>query len=109
VEGEELSVLKASRSVKLRREEIEAAIAAYNDTDPDMLLPPAAAQLLTAMFAKADTCQRTIVSLEQEGLGRESLIRLLRHLVEIGFVSKERSSGRGRPNVYRLHLPPVRR
>jgi hypothetical protein len=37
-----------------RHSEIAAAIAAYNDSDRDMLLPPAAAGLLTAVFAHAD-------------------------------------------------------
>ena len=32
-----------------RKRDIEAAIAAYNDTDPDMLLPPEAAQLLVGL------------------------------------------------------------
>jgi hypothetical protein len=49
------------------------------------------------------------VSLEREGLGMKPLLRLLQHLVEIGFVSKERHTGPGSRNVYRLHLPPVRR
>jgi hypothetical protein len=92
-----------------RHREIKAAIAAYNATDPDMLLPPAVARLLIAMFADADVCQRTLVSLEREGLGMKPLLRLLQHLVEFGFVSKERHTGPGGPNVYRLHLPPVRR
>jgi hypothetical protein len=67
-----------------RTREIEAAIAAYNDADPDMLLKP-------------------------EGLGMKPQPRLLQHLVEIGFVSKERHTGPGSPNVYRVHPPPVRR
>jgi hypothetical protein len=90
-----------------RQRDIAAAIAAYNDTDPDMLLPPAAVQLLAVMFADADVCQRTIESME--GIGGKPLLRLLQHLVEIGFVSKEHHIGRGSPNVYHLHFPPVRR
>ena len=97
------------RAPMSRRTEIEAAIGAYNDTDPDMLLPPEAVRLLSVMFADADVCQRSLVSLEREGLGVKPLLRLLQHLVEIGFVSKERHTGPGSPNVYRLHLPPVRR
>jgi hypothetical protein len=46
-----------------RHRKIAAAIA-YNDTDPDMLLTPA-----TVMFADADVCQRSLVSLEREGPG----------------------------------------
>jgi hypothetical protein len=91
-----------------RHSEIAAAIAAYNETDPDMLLPPPAAQLLTVMFADADVCQHTVAHLEREGFGKKPLLRLLRLLVEVGFLSKEHHSGPGNPNVYRLHLPPVR-
>jgi hypothetical protein len=96
------AAMKQARVDRARK--IEAAIAAYNDTDPEMLLTPTVARLLTVMFADADVCQRTLVSLEREGLGMKPLLRLLQHLVEIGFVSKERHTGPGRPNVYRLHL-----
>jgi hypothetical protein len=67
-----------------RAREIGAAIAAYNDTDPEMLLTPAVARLLTVMFVDADVCQRTLVSLEREGIGRKPLLPQLAQ-VEGGF------------------------
>ena len=59
-----------------RRDEIVAAIAAYNDAGQGMLLPAAATRLLTDMFADADVCQRSLESLTWEGFGRHSLPRL---------------------------------
>jgi hypothetical protein len=50
-----------------RRTGIEAAITAHNDTDPEALLPPAAARLLIAMFRPRDVCQRSMESLVAEG------------------------------------------
>jgi hypothetical protein len=46
-----------------RKTEIEAAIAAYNATDPDLLLSPEVAQLLTIMFPRGDVCQRSLADL----------------------------------------------
>jgi hypothetical protein len=88
--------------------EIEAAVAAYNDTDPDMLLPAVAAQLLTVMFADADVCQRSEAQLAAALGDRPKVVRRLLHiLVEAGLLSKEQSSSRV-ANIYRLHLPPRR-
>jgi hypothetical protein len=42
-----------------------------------------------------------------EGFARDRLPALLRRLVEVGLLSKERGSARV-PNTYSLHLPPVR-
>jgi hypothetical protein len=92
-----------------RRTEIEAAIAAYNATDPDMLLPPEAVQLLTIMFPRGDVCQRSLAHLTAASDdSTKRVTRLLHLLVDAGFLSKEESLGRV-ANVYRLHLPPVRR
>jgi hypothetical protein len=89
--------------------EIEAAIGAYNDADPDMLLPLEAVQLLTAMFPRGDVCQHSLAHLTAAlGDRMKRVTRLLRLLMEAGFLSKEESLGRV-ANVYRLHLPPVRR
>jgi hypothetical protein len=92
-----------------RRREIETAIAAYNDADPDMLLPLEAVQLHTAMFPRGDVCQRSLTHLTAAlGDRMKRVARLLRFLVDAGFLSREESLGRV-ANVYRLHLPPVRR
>jgi hypothetical protein len=90
-----------------RRREIEAAIAAHNAAGRRPLLTPEAARLLAAMFAEADVCQRNLESLASEGFSRGILVRLLRGLIEAGFVSKERGVSHA-PNTYRLHLPPPR-
>jgi hypothetical protein len=99
----------------MRRFEIEAAIAAYNDADPEMLLPPEAARLLEVMFRQSSVCQRRLADLATEVNNTpRGVDRLLRFLTSIGFLSKERRLGaeehrRGAvANVYRLHLPPRR-
>ena len=87
------------------RREIEAAIAAYNATDPDLLLPPEAARLLAALFRQNSMCERSLDDLAAEGFDQRSLPRMLRALDDAGFLSKER--GHGAPNTYRQHLPPL--
>jgi hypothetical protein len=90
-----------------RRREIEAAIAAYNAAGPDMLLPPDAGCLLTIMFSRSSACQRSEANLAAEaGDTVRTVRRLLRSLIEAGFLSKEPGSPRI-PNTYRLHLPPA--
>jgi hypothetical protein len=89
-----------------RRDAIAAAVAAYNAADPDMLLPPEVGRLLAVMFPGSSVCQRSLVDLAAEGFDRQVLPRLLRVLVEAGFLSKE---PRKKPSIYRLHLPPQRR
>ena len=91
-----------------RRTEIAAAIAAHNDTATDVLLPPAAARLLIAMFPRREVCQRSLDDLARAGFDRRGVVRLLHALIEAGFLSKQPGQGRA-PNIYRLHLPPVRR
>ena len=88
------------------RREIEAAIAAYNAADPDMLLPPDASRLLSVMFRRRSVYQRSEANLAAEaGDTVRTVRRLLRSLIEAGFLSKEPASGRD-PSTYRLHLPP---
>jgi hypothetical protein len=90
--------------------DIQAAIAAYNATDPEALLPPDAARLLAVMFRRSSVCQRSQDDLAADGFDRKALPHLLRALIEAGFLSRERRFGKGAINVYRLHLPPpVRR
>jgi hypothetical protein len=92
-----------------RKREIEAAIAAHNASDREPHLPPAAVRLLITMFPRGDVWQRSLDDLAAEGIDRRAVSRLLRALVEVGFLSKQRSHARYAPNLYRLHLPPVRR
>ena len=91
-----------------RRREIEAAIAAHNSADNETVLPPSAVRLLAVMFPRDDVCQRSVADLEAEGFDRRTVRSLLRALVDAGFLSTERPWG-AVPNIYRLHLPPVRR
>ena len=66
-----------------RRREIEAAIAAYNDADPEILLPPDAARLLSVMFRRSSVCQRSEAHLAAEASETMRLVkRLLRILRE---------------------------
>jgi hypothetical protein len=91
-----------------RRDEIVAAVAAYNVAPRGPTVPPAATSLLTVMFADADVCQRSLEDLAKAGIDRTVVVRLLRRLLGAGFLSKQRGQGRD-PTTYRLHLPPVRR
>ena len=91
-----------------RRDDIVAAVAAYNVAPRGPTVPPAATSLLTVMFADADVCQRSLEDLAKAGIDRTVVVRLLRRLLGAGFLSKQRGQGRD-PTTYRLHLPPVRR
>ena len=91
-----------------RRDAIAAAFAAYNRIDRETaMLPPSALRLLIVMFPRSDACRRSVASLAQEGFDVRTLRRLLRALLEAGFLSKEESLARV-TNTYRLHLPPRR-
>jgi hypothetical protein len=94
-------------TVLRRRDDIAAAVAAYDRDHPDAPLPRNAARLLAVMFSDRDECSRSLADLIGEGFGRNILPKLLRSLVEAGLLSKQRGSG-AVPDVYRLHLPPVR-
>jgi hypothetical protein len=86
-----------------RREEIEAAVAAYDHANPLAPLPQNAARLLIAMFPTGDVCQQTVVDIAALGFSRRHLPGTLHYLVKAGFLSWQRGS----PPTYRLHLPPL--
>jgi hypothetical protein len=88
-----------------RRDDIVAAVAAYDRANPETRLPRNATRLLAA--TSDDVCQRSLEDIAAEGFNRHGLPTLLRRLVEVGLLSPERGSAR-EPNTYRLHLPPVR-
>jgi hypothetical protein len=91
-----------------RKRDIEAAIAAYNSSDQGrFVLPPEAARLLAVMFPRDDVCLRSPQSIAAAGFDKATVIRLLRALATIGFVSIEPDQ-QGVPRTYRLHLPPRR-
>ena len=91
-----------------RRDDIAAAVAAYDSANPKARLPGKAARLLAIMFPVEDVCQRSLEDLAGAGFDRRDVSRMLRHLLEVGFLSKQQGPGRD-PTTYRLHLPPVRR
>ena len=87
-----------------RRDDIAAAVAAYNQATPLTPLPRNTARLLTSMFPAEDICRRSLDDIAAEGrFDRARLPRALRRLVEAQLLSRERSSGPV-PNTYRLHL-----
>ncbi|MBV9251470.1 MAG: hypothetical protein JO227_19740 [Acetobacteraceae bacterium] len=89
-----------------RRYAIAAAVAAY-DRAAQGPLPFNAARLLATMFPTEEACQRSLLSLAEEGFDRKTLPATLRRLLRAGFLSREPGSG-ATPDTYRLHLPPVR-
>jgi hypothetical protein len=91
-----------------RRDEIAAAVAAYDSANPLSPLPRNTVRLLAAMFPIEDVCQRSLDEIATEGFNRKNLSATLRCLVDAGFLSRASGSGRV-PDTYRLHLPSVRR
>jgi len=74
-----------------RRDEIAAAVAAYDDAVAP--LPRDAVRLLCAMFPAEDVCQRSLDAIAKDGFDRRHLLRVLRRLVDAGFLSREPGSG----------------
>jgi hypothetical protein len=91
-----------------RRDEIAAAVAAYDSANPEARLPRSTVPLLAAMFPIEDVCQRSLQDIAAEGFDRKRLAANLRCLGDAGFLSRQPGSGVV-PDTYRLHLPPVRR
>jgi hypothetical protein len=92
-----------------RRDEIEAAIAAYNSADRErFVLPPEAARLLVIMFPRDTVCRCSVTNLATTGgFDRNAVRKLLISLAHAGFLTKEGPSGT--MATYHLHLPPRRR
>ena len=86
-----------------RRDEIAAAVEAYNRANPTARLPRRAAQLLAVMFAEADVCRLSQHDLIARGFGG-TLPRVLRALVAAGFMSRQTGTSRV-PDTYRLNPP----
>jgi hypothetical protein len=84
-----------------RRDDIAAAVAAYDSANPKARLPRNAARLLAVMFSAEDVCQRSLEAFGAEGFSRVPAV--LKRLVEAGLLSRHRVAGF--PDTYRLHLP----
>jgi hypothetical protein len=89
-----------------RRDEIVAAVAAYDQANPFTPLPRNAARLLAVMFPEGDACRRSLEALVAEGFSQNSLPRTLRQLTEAGFLTRQRGTA-AIPDTYHLHLPPL--
>ena len=89
-----------------RRDEIAAAVAAYEAANPLSPLPRNAVRLLVVMFPSEDVCQRSLEALVAEGFTRKTLPEMLRCLIEAGLLSKQRGSARI-PDTYCLRLPEL--
>jgi predicted transcriptional regulator len=86
-----------------RRDDIVAAVAAYNRSHKP--LPNSAVRLLQAMFAGDDVCQQSIETLEEAaGLSRRSIQTVLRALLAAGVIAREETRHGRHPNRYRLLL-----
>ena len=86
-----------------RRDAFFIAVETYNRTHPEARLPRPAARLLAVMFAAEDVCCVSQQELCARGFG-ETLPKVLRALVEAGFMSKQAGISRV-PDTYRLLLP----
>jgi hypothetical protein len=91
-----------------RREEIEAAIEAHDGQDHErlLLLPPDVVRLLALMFPRDTVYRRSVTGLQAEGFTKRALTRLLKRLIDTGFLSKEPGQA-GVVTTYRLHLAAV--
>jgi hypothetical protein len=89
-----------------RRDDIAAAVAAYDRDHPAAPLPRNAGRLLAVMFPSEDVCHRSLEDIVTEGFSRNRLPATLRRLEEAELLSRERGSARI-PDTYRLHLPAL--
>jgi hypothetical protein len=90
----------------VRREEIEAAVAAYDAANPLAPLPRSAARLLIAMFPAGNVCQRSLDDIAAAGFSRRTLPVTLERLHKAGFLTRQRGSSQV-ADTYRLFLPPL--
>jgi hypothetical protein len=88
-----------------RGEEIEAAVAVYDNANPLTSLPRSTAQLLAVMFPIGDLCQQSLDALAARGFSSRNLPGTLLSLIKAGFLDRQQ----GRVDTYQLNLPPVRR
>jgi hypothetical protein len=90
-----------------RRDEITAAVTAYNQANLLAPLPRNATRLLALMFPDSDVCQLSLDAIAAQGFSRRHLPATLNRLVRLGFLTWETGIG-GASHTFRLHLPPRR-
>ena len=91
-----------------RRDEIAAAVAAYDSANPRRVCraaPRGSWPPCSRLRTCANAAWRTLL---RKASTERALPANLRRLVEAGFLSRTPGSG-SVPDTYRLHLPPVRR
>src|SRR5215472_17069108 len=91
-----------------RRDDIAAAVAAYDRANPKARLPRTAALLLAAMFPSEDVCPKSQDDIPAEGFSRDSMPGFLRRLEKAGFITRERKSAPVK-DLFRMQLPPLQR
>ena len=89
-----------------RRDDIEAAVAAYDQANKLAPLPRNAAPLLTALFTDGDVYRGSLDDVAALGFSRQHLPATLKRLAKAGFLSREFGAGSA-PDTYRQHLPPL--
>jgi hypothetical protein len=89
-----------------RRDDIEAAVAAYDQANKLMPLPRNAVQLLTALFAAGDVYRGSLDDIAALGFSRNHLPATLKRLANAGFLSREFGVG-SMTDTYRQHMPPL--
>ena len=89
-----------------RRDDIQAAVAAYDQANKLAPMPRNAARLLTALFATSDVYRGSPDDIAALGFSRRHLPGTLQRLASAGFLSREFGSGSA-PDTYRQHLPPL--
>ena len=87
-----------------RRDDIAAAVAAYDAAHPAAPLPRNTARVLAVMFPSGDVCQQSLKAIVGEGFGRTRLRATLWRLIEAGFLSRHLGSDVV-SHTYQLHLP----
>ena len=88
-----------------RRDDIAAAVAAYDSANPSAPLPRNAARLLAVMFPSEDVCQRSLEAIAAKGSAETGFLRCCGAWSRPGSF---RGTGSAEvPDTYRLHLPPL--
>jgi hypothetical protein len=89
------------------RDDIAAAVGAYNQANLLATLPRNATRLLTVMFPTGDVCRLSLDAIAVQGFSRRHLPATLNRLARLGFLTWETDLG-GARTTFHLHIPPRR-